>query len=252
MGGISEPEQVFMGRLLAALPELRPRYEAAGAQARADGLEDGAAYFFLDEYARELLGRFAADPVGTTPPLTALAGVLEAEFGTDMDVDSLISGTLLALMPGRASDPSVTPDPADLLGPKLRAEFDRDRNWRARPEDAALVERMVTAVPALAPLAQENTFGDHGDVLVHIFLGDVVAREVENFEAGERDEVLAVLDLVEREFAGTDEPQRNADEAIAVSFVENLPYPGEPGAGIVDLLGPKLRAELGRQRADLF
>jgi hypothetical protein len=38
------------------------------------------------------------------------------------------------------------------------------------------------------------------------------------------------------------------DEAIAVSFVENLPYPGEPGDALAGELGPKLAAELAAQR----
>ena len=38
------------------------------------------------------------------------------------------------------------------------------------------------------------------------------------------------------------------DEPMAVSCVEGLPYPGRPGEVIVDMLGPKVRAEPARQR----
>jgi hypothetical protein len=134
-------------------------------------------------------------------------------------------------------------DPLGLLGPKLATALGEQRGWRARPGVAAFVSRLVTAVPALEPLARENAFGDHGDVLVHPFLGDVVAREVENLRQGRIDEVRAVLDVLDAEFA------EDAEEPIAVSFVENLPYPDEPGAEIVHLLGPRLRTELDRQRS---
>jgi hypothetical protein len=71
----------------------------------------------------------------------------------------------------------------------------------------------------------------------------VARREAENVDTGRLDEPRTVLDLLESEFGTGD-----VDGQIAVGFVEMLPYPGEPGAAIVDLLGPKLRAELGRQR----
>jgi len=58
------------------------------------------------------------------------------------------------------------------------------------------------------------------------------------------DEVRAVLGILEDEFANNAE----VDEPIAVSFVENLPLPDEPGTALNDVLPPGLRAELHRQR----
>ena len=78
---------------------------------------------------------------------------------------------------------------------------------------------------------------------MHPFLGAVAFWAADEVEAGRPDEVRRILDLLEAEYGTGD-----VDEPIAVSFVENLPYPGEAGTGIVDLLGPKLRAELTRQR----
>jgi hypothetical protein len=134
-----------------------------------------------------------------------------------------------------------------VLGPKLSEVVGERRDWRAAPAAAAFVERVTDAVPALGRLAAENRYGDRRDVLVHGFLGDVAFRELDNYRSGgpvAMEEVRTVLALLEAEL-GTD---RGVDEAIAVSFVENLPYPGEPGADLVDQLGPKLRAELARQR----
>jgi hypothetical protein len=236
--------EAFAGRLLEALPALRPRYEAVAAECRAEGLGDAIPDVFLDEYSRELLDRFRGDPSGAASELATLAVFLEREYGTDGDVDSLIEAGFLALLPAGRTDP----DPAALLGPTLLAAVGRERTWRAEPADAALVQRMLDAVPALEPIARDNTYGEHDDVLVHQFLAEVVEREAANVAAGERlDEVRAVLDLLEAELGTGD-----VDEPIAVSFVENLPYPGDPGIAIVDRLGPRLRAMLVRQRPSLF
>jgi hypothetical protein len=141
------------------------------------------------------------------------------------------------------------PDPRTVLGPKLAAVVGERRGWRAEPAVVAFVERATEAVPALARLAAENRYGDRGDVLVHGFLADASFRQLDNHRSGDpvaADEVRRVLDLLEAELGAA----RAVDEAIAVSFVENLPYPEQAGADIADLLGPKLRAELDRQRGD--
>jgi hypothetical protein len=134
------------------------------------------------------------------------------------------------------------PDPAAVLGPRLAAEVAERRAWRARPADTELAQRLVAAVPRLAALAAENTYGDHDDVLIHRFLADVALRLADSAEAGQLDEARAVLAVLEEAWGG------DGDEPIAVSFVENLPWPHEPGAGLTDLLGPHLRGELDRQR----
>jgi len=228
--------RAFTARLLEALPALRPRYEAAVAECRAEGIEDAATDVFLDQYVRDLAGRFA-DDAGARAELEALAAVLEREYGTGDDVDNLLEALLALLGPGDEG-----PDPAAALGPKLRAHVERRRSWRPRPADVELVRRLIEAVPALEPLAREEGYGHEG-VLVHPFLSEVARREAESVETGRFDEPRTVLDLLEAEF-GTG----GVDGSIAVGFVEMLPYPGEPGAGIADLLGPKLRAELVRQR----
>lgn len=233
---MSAATEAFIEHVFAALPALRPQYEAARAECLATGFGDIVLQVFLSDYVRPLLERFRADPVGGRAPLDELARVLDAEFGSDPEVDSVIE-SILVLMQRRSR-----PDPADVLGPKLRAALDRRRGWRAEPADQAFVRRLIAAVPAVEPLARDNTYGDHEDVLVHMFLGDIVRQQVDNLLAGHLDEVRAVLALLEDEWGG------DVDEPIAVSFVENLPYPHEPGAALVSMLGPNLRAELDRQR----
>ena len=230
--------EAFTARLLEALPGTRGRYEAAVATCRAEGIEDAATRIFLDEYLRDLLDRFRADPDAVRLELARLARVLEQEYGIDDEVDYFLDALLALVPPGHEQ-----PDPAVVLGPKLRAVVEAKRAWRARPPDAELVRRLLDAVPALEPLAREHTYGDREDVLVHPFLGGVAEREAENAAAGRLDEVRTVLGLLEDAYGTGD-----VDEPIAVSFVEMLPYPDEPGAVVVDLLGPKLRAEIARQR----
>lgn len=232
-----EQSEAFAGRVLAALPSLRPRYETTAAQCRAEGLPAAAPAEFLHGYSYELSQAWHDDPASAREPLAALAAVLEAEYGADRGLDSLIESNFLVRLPGGRD-----PDPVALLGPKLAAWVRAERGWRAAPADAAFVQRVVAAVPALAPLAADNTYGDQEDVLIHPFLGEVTFREAELAEAGRLDEPRAVADLMEQAL-GSD-----VDEPIAVSFVENLPWPGEPGAALLDLLGPKLRAVLAEQR----
>ena len=74
-------------------------------------------------------------------------------------------------------------------------------------------------------------------------------RETDNHRSGAplaAEEVRTVLALLEAEL-GTD---RGVDDAIAVSFVRNLPFAGDKAADLLDHLGPKLKAELGRQRPE--
>jgi hypothetical protein len=236
-GAPAHPVGAFVERLLTAIPHLRSRFEAIADECRADGLAEAAPGEFLDGLTRDLLASFRADPIAGRAPLAELATVLEAEYGADADVDSLIDSSVLALFP-----PRTDPDPAAVLGPKLAAAVARDRSWRARPADAELVQRLVAAVPALEPLAAEHRFGDHGDVLVHAFLGDVMRLLADDVEAGRRDAAETVLAVLDDAWGGDN------DEAIAASFVEHLPWPSEPGAALTGLLGPRLRGELDRQR----
>jgi hypothetical protein len=234
---MAENARAFIERVLDELPQLRAQYEVTSAECAAEGCGDAAPFIFLGEYAHMLLEAFRVDPAADRSPLAKIALILEAEFGLDPEVDSIIDSAFVTLMGTKRE-----PDPAVVLGPKLAGVLNRQRSWRAKPADQALVERMIGAVPALEPLARDNTYGDHEDVLVHEFLADVVRQEVDDFLSGSLAEVRAVLDLLEQEWGG------EADEPIAVSFVENLPYPHDPAAALVDLLGPNLQAEHDRQR----
>jgi hypothetical protein len=232
--------EALVERLVRAVPALRPML----GDLRQQDLGAALPQFFLDEATRRLTDRAGAGDAEALAALTAVVNLLEEEYGVDTDVDELIASGLVVPLPYPAEPGG---DLVRLLGPKLQAELDRQREWRTPPEQVAFVDRLVRAVPALAPLVEEKRVGNHNDVLPHVFLGDVARRAVANYLSGDaaaRAEVTAVVATLDAEF-GRDE---GVDNAIAVSFVENLPYPGEPGVDIAGVLGPQLTAELRRQR----
>lgn len=111
-----------------------------------------------------------------------------------------------------------------------------------------LVERLVARVPELRPSYDEHV-ADYDFVLPHVFFGDVTRWTVADYEA---DETRAeggwrdVLAFLEDEYEGS---SYDAQAVIEQSFVENLPYDGEPGYGIEQHLGPKLAAIYRSQRS---
>src|SRR5262245_39920645 len=120
----------------------------------------------------------------------------------------------------------------------MRVKPDRHAKWYVDLE--ALGRRIVQAFPALEPLLQEN-LQDHGEFLFHLFMLRVTEKIVQS-HLGAADDEFANLDV--RAFiafldveAGMGAGSRNE---IAVGFVENLPYPGEPGSDLHQLLGPNL------------
>jgi len=107
-----------------------------------------------------------------------------------------------------------------------------------------LVDKLVERLPALQPLLREHLADNFGEVLPHVFFGDltryVVAELVRSDNPGA---VQPILDELEVAFSAGDEL---VAELIAVSFLENLPQQGEAGDSIRGLLGPRLRSQLGR------
>ncbi|HSR68677.1 MAG TPA: hypothetical protein VLU25_12130 [Acidobacteriota bacterium] len=114
-------------------------------------------------------------------------------------------------------------------------------------ETVAFVGALVYRFPALLPVLEEHLQDQDGEVLSHVFFGDLTRWIVGRLEtAGRKDRILReILDFMEHAFGrGEGEVQ----ELIAVSFLENLPSPGEPGSEIRSLLGPLLQEQLKRMR----
>lgn len=115
----------------------------------------------------------------------------------------------------------------------------------------ALVDRLVEQFDALRPMLREHLSDNFGEVLPHLFFGDItryaVSRTIEAQGATvqarkaiqqELDELLHTLEQVYSE--GNEE----LEELISVSFLENLPREAEPGSDIRLRLGPLLRQQL--------
>lgn len=108
----------------------------------------------------------------------------------------------------------------------------------------ALVERF----PRLAPLLEEHLADNFGELLPHIFLGDVVrwvltlmaTARAEGSLTAQR-ELRQFLSHLEDTYASENE---ELQELLSVSFLENLPRPGEEGAEIRTQLGPTLTQQL--------
>jgi hypothetical protein len=114
----------------------------------------------------------------------------------------------------------------------------------------AFVKRLAELSPALTALLQEHVTDNFGEILPHLFLGEVTCHVValvqsplsENSFALRR-ELNIVLESIESGYASGD---ADVEELIAASFLENLPTKGEPGAEIRGMIGPELGRQLKR------
>jgi hypothetical protein len=107
----------------------------------------------------------------------------------------------------------------------------------------------ATAVrfPELHDLLDEHTKDNRGEILPHVFLGEltryllsVLSRSNTGADLQVRRQLRQILDHLETAFASGD---AELQELISTSFLENLPRPGEEGGQIRDLLGPRLKKE---------
>ncbi len=110
--------------------------------------------------------------------------------------------------------------------------------------DKELVRLLAAEYLDLRALLDEHMAEHRGEVLPHVFMGDVTRWVVSIAADSQRhNELRRILQLLENEFERGDEPVR---ELISVSFLENLPLGGKPRSDIVQALGPNLAGELNR------
>lgn len=113
------------------------------------------------------------------------------------------------------------------------------------------IERLVGRYPILKPIFDEHVSDNFGEVLPHLFFGDLTRYTVSRFldvdseavpqglEAGP--ELRRLLNDIEDTYSDGDE---EIQELISASFLENLPRPGEQASGLRAWLGPELSAQL--------
>lgn len=116
---------------------------------------------------------------------------------------------------------------------------------------AMLADRLVQAVPRLAPLYTEHR-SDYEQVLPHVFLGDVTRFVTQAFtdnetggsHAGRRRDAIEVLRVLDEALATG---ESSVLELVSVSFLENIEWATPEGHLIRTAIGPRLREELLRR-----
>jgi hypothetical protein len=245
---MSEAEDALEQRLYSAVPSLRAEMEnfrRTNADDYAElGLEAPDLQGFLLDLALDA-GRRALD--GTPEDVATmrrLFAFLESELGHHPEIDELIETTFVANLPEPDGKYARV---LESLGPRLRAARLRRFQADIRSVPATTVDfldRLGHAVPALHSRVVAHAEEHRGRPLPHALIGEIVLEAVDLVASGRGEVVRPLVDFLEAEY-GAD---ADVDNVIDVSFVEMLPNPGERGAEIEELLGPKLRAELERQR----
>lgn len=102
----------------------------------------------------------------------------------------------------------------------------------------AAMQSLVTKHPLLAALLDEHLSDNRGELLPHLFMADVV-RWLVAHRLEYPEEVESIVLWMEESFLSGGEDVRGV---IAVSGVEMIPDPGDPGSELRGLLGPALQA----------
>jgi hypothetical protein len=109
----------------------------------------------------------------------------------------------------------------------------------------AFVCALVHRHPVLLPVLSEHLSDMSGEVLPHLLIADVERWAEAEAIAGRSQvgsDLASVLSMVEAEFVRSYDS--DVGEMIAVSFLEHLPRPGEPGSELRRLVGARCAAEL--------
>ncbi|MFF1719862.1 hypothetical protein [Streptomyces sviceus] len=110
--------------------------------------------------------------------------------------------------------------------------------------DVQLVRDLVAAAPGFEDLFDAHVFNEDG-VLSHVFFWDVVQETVASFLGGNKTDWQVTLRFLEEQLR-LDVPE--VTTVVVTSFLFNLPWPDQPGYGLVDHLGPAMSARFGAIR----
>jgi hypothetical protein len=112
-----------------------------------------------------------------------------------------------------------------------------------RASESAFIAELLAIVPELQPPYLEHLDGNFGELLPHVFFGDVTDWAVEQHAATKHGSLAAeealtrLLNFLESGYPAGDSEVQNL---IAVSFLENLPHSHEENWEIRRRLGPNL------------
>lgn len=112
----------------------------------------------------------------------------------------------------------------------------------------AFVRSLVERFPRLVGLLDEHIEDNFGEILPHLFFGDLTRYVVSLFLAARdggdkstRQELRAILDFLEQSYASADD---EVQELISVSFLEHLPRADEDGYELRKMVGRNLLGQL--------
>jgi hypothetical protein len=233
------PSHQHREALLARLAEAVPRFPDMLAEHR-EQYGQQAPQAFLRTLAFVSAAGYQSGAPEAAGEFQNVLDILEAEVGKDDEVDELIAGAFLANAP-LDGDPRGSLQP--LLGPQLRGLLDK---VPAHDSTHGFVHRLVAGEPALVEDLNEH-LDTYEELLPHLFMGELIDRLVDWLRSSQDADlarVRTILRVLDDEYGKDFE----IDELIAASFVEDLPDADDPGSGILELLGPKLKKELNRQR----
>lgn len=112
----------------------------------------------------------------------------------------------------------------------------------------AFVRSLVSRFAGLRELLEEHVEDNFGEILPHVFFGDLTRYILSLLSAATaggglppRSELREILDYLEEAYS---EANEEIQELISVSFLENLPRPGENGSQIREMIGRQLRKQM--------
>ncbi|MFJ4851469.1 MULTISPECIES: hypothetical protein [unclassified Streptomyces] len=110
--------------------------------------------------------------------------------------------------------------------------------------DVQLVRDLVAASPGFEDLFDAHVVNEDG-VLPHVFFWDVVQETVASFLGGEETDWRVTLRFLEEQLR-LDAPE--VTQVIVTSFLFSLPWPDQPGYGLVNHLGLTMSARFAAIR----
>ncbi len=116
------------------------------------------------------------------------------------------------------------------------------------PIQASFVQLLVNHFPILQGMFDEHVADNFGELLPHLFFGDLTRYCIrlscsKGSDGGAVDlhQLQDILDYLEIAYV---EDSEVVGELIAVSFLEDLPRGNEDGSNIRQMVGPSLRKQL--------
>ena len=106
-----------------------------------------------------------------------------------------------------------------------------------RAATVAMIGALVHEYDQFLPLLEEHLDDNFAEVLPHLLLSDVIRVLTANYDESPA-MCRSVISWLDREYHSGPEDIR---DLIGANGVEMIPSPGQPGAGLRDLLSPTLR-----------